>query len=168
MELTKKERYIISNQLKILEALFPDEASYYAEQRKAVEYGYELHYSWLTENIDDDVLTEDECKEIVEILNMYRAITFSYNKFENKSDIKRDKIRFIGFDGNEETKQYSYVNYFIIDLDRFKELRNDSEYPDFNSHSPMLDRYRKMLQQWKSFSDKNNLTEDQIKSILEK
>ncbi|WP_019677381.1 YfbU family protein [Arsukibacterium perlucidum] len=57
----KLKRYELINQLLILEKLYPEEADYYAKNRKALENGYELHYSWLTENISDG-LSEEECK----------------------------------------------------------------------------------------------------------
>ncbi len=166
MNLTKKDRIILSNQLKILEKLYPDEAEYYANHRKAIEYGFRLHYSWIAEHIDDDEMSEEECKEVLDILDMYRAITYSYKKIRSETNIDENEIRFRGFDGNNETKQFSYTNYFINDLGRFKELKFGSEYPDFNSHCPMIEKYRRMLTIWNSYTDKFNLSEEQIKELL--
>jgi len=42
--LTKLQRYQISNQLKILEVLYPDESASYSLQREIFERGYELLY----------------------------------------------------------------------------------------------------------------------------
>lgn len=167
MDLSKKERIIIANQLKILEKLYPDEAKYYADHRKAIEYGFKLHYSWVAEQIDDDEMSEEECKEVLNVLDMHRAITFSYNQIKDKTKLTLDNIRFRGYDGNNETRQFSYTNYFITDLGRFDELRFDSEYPDFNSHCPMTEKYRRMLDKWKSFPNKFNLNEKQIIELLE-
>lgn len=165
MDLTKIERLIIANQFKILEKLYPEEAEYYAKNRKALENGYKLHYQWIIENIYDE-MSEDECQEVVDILNMYRSLTFSYQKLSDKSGIDESEIKFPGFDGNNETRQYSYTNYFIMDLERFDELRGGSEYADFNSHSEMLDRYRRMLNEWKKYDDRHNLSRDAIISIV--
>lgn len=166
MDLTKKERVIIANQLKILEKLYPDEAKYYAEHRKAIEYGFKLHYSWVAENIDDDEMSEEECKEVLNVLDMHRAITFSYNQIKEKTNLTVDKVRFRGYDGNNETHQFSYTNYFISDLGRFEELRFGADYPDFNSHCPMVKKYRRMLDIWVKYPDKFNLNEEQIKELL--
>lgn len=166
MDLSLKERLIISNQLKILEKLYPDEAEYYAQHRKAIENGYKLHYSWLTEYFFDE-MSEEECSEVLDILEMYRAITLSYNELKDKSGIEENEIRFRGFDGNDETRQFSYANYFIIDLGRYNELRYGAEHPGFNSHCSMLDKYRRMLSEWQKCSDKQNLSNDDIKRILE-
>lgn len=167
MDLTKKERVIISNQLKMLEKLYPDEAQYYANHRKAIEYGFKLHYSWVAEHIDDDEMSEEECKEVLSVLDMHRAITFSYNRIKEQTKLTVDNIRFRGYDGNNETRQFSYTNYFITDLGRFDELKFDSEYPDFNSHCPKIEKYRRMLDIWESYPDKIDLNEEQIKELLE-
>ncbi|MGH1460742.1 MAG: YfbU family protein [Neptuniibacter sp.] len=167
MELTKKERVIIANQLKMLEKLYPDEAKYYADHRKAIEYGFKLHYSWIAEHIDDDEMSEAECKEVLNVLDMHRAITYSYNRIKDKTDLTVEEIRFRGYDGNNETRQFSYTNYFITDLGRFDELKFDSEYPDFNSHCPMVGKYQRMLAIWENSPDKFDLNEEQIKELLE-
>lgn len=45
MKLTRMERIVLVNQLRIMEALYPDEASQLGVQREALERGYELLYS---------------------------------------------------------------------------------------------------------------------------
>jgi uncharacterized protein YfbU (UPF0304 family) len=159
----KLKRYELINQLLILERLYPEEADYYARNRKALENGYELHYSWLTENISDG-LSEEECKEVLDILNMYRSITFSWQRLHEDEELPK-RLRFPGFDGNDETALMGYVQYFVIDLERFEELTYGKEHPYFNSHSPMLEKYRKMLSVWKQYEFK--LTEVQIDSVME-
>ena len=159
----KLKRYELINQLLILEKLYPEEADYYARNRKALENGYELHYSWLTENISDG-LSEEECKEVLDILDMYRSITFSWQRLHEGEELP-EKLKFRGFDGNNETALMSYVQYFVIDLERFDELTYGKEHPYFNSHFPMLDKYRRMLSVWKKYDF--DLTEEQIASVME-
>ncbi|MFK8069034.1 MAG: YfbU family protein [Gammaproteobacteria bacterium] len=158
----KLKRYELINQLLILEKLYPEDANYYTKHRKALENGYELHYSWLTENISDG-LTEDQCREVLDILDMYRSITLSWQRLHEKKEIP-EKLKFKGFDGNNETSLMGYVQYFIIELDRFRELTYGSEHPYFNSHCPMIDNYRKKLAIWKKYDF--DLTEEQINTIL--
>lgn len=166
MDLSEKDRLVIANQLKILEKLYPEEADYYARHRKAVEEGYKLHYRWLTENFFEE-MSEEECREVLDILTMYRVITFSQQQLPEGSGISKDDVRFPGFDGNNEIKQYSYTQYFVINLDRYSELLGDVEYPDFNSHTEMLPTYRRMLRAWKELPDQHELSAEQIKHILE-
>jgi uncharacterized protein YfbU (UPF0304 family) len=165
MDLTKKDRLIIANQLKILEKLYPDEADYYSKHRTAVEHGYKLHYEWLVEHFYDE-MSEDECREVLDILNMYRALRFSYDNLEDKSGIEEEDIRFKGFDGNNETSRHSYVRYFILELERFSELAPESPYSDFNTHYPVLEAYRKMLAVWSGFTNKYQLSKDQIQQLV--
>ncbi|AMN66856.1 YfbU family protein [Psychrobacter sp. P11G5] len=159
----KMKRYELINQLLILEKLYPEDTDYYVKNRKALENGYELHYSWLTENISDG-LSKEQCKEVLDILDMYRSFTFSWQRLHENEKIP-DKLKFIGFDGNYETELMGYVQYFIIELERFNELTYGKEHPYFNSHTPMLEKYRRMLALWKQYDF--DLTEDQIGLILE-
>ncbi len=167
MDLSIKDRLIIANQLKILEKLYPDEAKDYANHRKAIEQGYKLHYSWLAEGFYGE-MSESESEEVIEILNMYRAITFSYQRAEDKEGLDESEIKFRGFDGNDEGKQFAYALYFIVDLGRFTELTGGEEYPDLNSGWPSLEKYRQMLETWKQYEDKHSLTIAQIKELLAK
>jgi len=166
MDLSKIERYMIANQLKILEKLYPDEANYYSQHRKAIEEGYALHYSWIFEHIMDG-LTIDECKEVLDILDMFRALRDAYERLEDKNIIDFNKIKFIGFDGNYETKYLMYATYFIVDLNRYDELKVKGKYPDFNSHVPMIDKYRSMLSKWKDSRNKYELSKDDLIRIIE-
>lgn len=159
----KLKRYELINQLLILEKLYPEEADYYSQNRKALERGYELHYSWLTENLSDG-LSEEECEQVLNILNMFRSITFSWQQNTGEEEIP-DDLKFKGFDGNNETAYMGYVQYFINDLDRFRELTYGNEFPYFNSHCPMLEKYKRMLQVWNQFDF--DLTEEQIASVME-
>jgi len=159
----KLKRFEIINQLLILEKLYPEEASNYATNRKALEYGFELHYSWLTENLSDG-LSEDGCKEALEIMDMYRSITFSWKRLNSDKDVPKE-LRFDGFDGNNEGALRSYTQYFILELDRYEELKYGQSFPSFNSHTRMLEIYRRQLEVWRKYSF--DLTEEQIALIQE-
>lgn len=165
MELTKKERLAFIYQLRILEALYPEEATEFANQRTALEDGFTLHYDWMTEHLNDE-LPEDDCRQVLDILDMYRAITFGLDKLEDDDELRSHPLaKFRGFDGNNEGQLMSYVRYFIVDLDRYDELR-EGKLPSFNSHMPMLETYQAMLTRWKPIEDGFELSRAQIASIL--
>lgn len=169
MELSKLERLKLVNQYLILEKLYPEEADYFANHRKAVQEGYKLHYKWIFENIDKE-MSEEECREVLDILEMYRAITWSYMDIKGVKEISEYKYMFPGFDGNNEPEQLSYASYFIFDLERYQELLYGKEYASLNSHAPKLEQYRRMLEIWKSYGGKTNamrLTLEQIDKLLE-
>lgn len=167
MELSEKDRLLIANQLRILEALYPDEADYYAVQRKAVEQGYTLHYSDLTAGFFDE-MSPERCQEILDILEMYRVLTFSATELDDLEINQHHSLRFEGFDGNHETSEMLYAQYFVEDLDRYNELKYGSEYASFNSHTPLLDKYRRMLSVWRSLQKRSyELSRDEVLAVLE-
>jgi uncharacterized protein YfbU (UPF0304 family) len=166
MKLDKKERLKFSYMLKILEKLYPEEQDYYATHRKAIEEGYELHYEWLTEHLYEG-LTEAQCREVLDILDMYRGIIFSFNAIKEPKKITADNVAFPGFDGNNETLQMTYAQYFIQDLGRYKEIE-ESNGGYFNSHSHTLGRYRAMLQKWNSLEQdvKYKMSEETLLDLV--
>lgn len=169
MELKPIERLMLINQYKILEALYEEDRDFYSNCREVLEEGYELHYQDLFLTISDIVIKEEECKEVLDILDMFRAITFSYRKLEDKQGLSEYMIKFDGFASNdeEEYKRYAYTRYFILKLDRYKELQYNGKDTDYNSHAPKLPKYRRMLQQWKKAANKDELTKEEIFHIID-
>lgn len=165
MELTKKERLAFIYQLRILEALYPNEATFFVQKRTALEEGFALHYEWLVEHLNDE-LSEADCREVLDILDMYRAITFGLRKLNDGDALRKHRLaKFLGFDGNHEGPLMAYTRYFIVDLERYDELR-DGKMPSFNSHTRMLGAYRDMLERWKGIDKNFELSREQIASVL--
>lgn len=166
MELTKKDRLAFSYQLRILEALYPNEAADFAQKRTALEDGFALHYDWLFENLYDE-LSKEECQEVLNVLDMYRAITFSLRNLDDGDALHKHHLaKFSGFDGNNEGQLMAYVRYFIVDLDRYDELK-EGKLPSFNSHTPMLATYRAMLRRWDVIERKFEMSREDISDVLE-
>lgn len=166
MRLTRTERWIISNQYRILERLCPDEAESLREDREALEHGYELHYGWMCQHVysDEQAMTEEESTEVIDILDMFSTIKSNYGKLKDKSGIEEWRVTFAGFDGNHETKQMAYARYYCRSGGgRFQDLERGD---NFNSHMPVLDRYRKMLAEWKRIGQKRDLTKEDIIQIV--
>lgn len=148
---------MLSNQFRILEALYPDEAESYALARSAIEDGYEIAYDWNTPHINPDVMTEAESKEVLDILDMYRALKDTWEALPTKPAIDEWRVKFPGFDGNREVKQLGFA-YYLRKEDKFTEILGK----DLNSHAPLLDRYRQMLVEWERSANKHNLTESDL------
>lgn len=165
MKLSIQERVIISNQLLILEKLNPEEAQSYRKHRTAIECGYTLHYGWIAEHFWDE-MPEEDSQEVLNILELHRIINFSLSRDENAPEDLIQKARFKGFDGNNESQQFSYATYFVVDLGRYQELVKHQEFPNLNSHAPMLGRYRKMVERWKELGSPVNLNLEQTREIL--
>ncbi|QTH71664.1 YfbU family protein [Pseudoalteromonas xiamenensis] len=165
IKITDIERLNLINQFLILEKLYPEEADYYEKNRIALEQGYKAHYRTIFEHLWEE-MPEEKTREVLDILEMHRAITWSLTDL-SKDNKKKSNYVFRGFDGNEESEQLSYCHYFIVNLERYQELVENKEYPDFNSHCEMLPKYRRMLKVWKELKEEYDfrLTVDQIDRI---
>lgn len=86
---------------------------------------------------------------VVDVLDMWSFIEAGYAKL-----VKKDKerieaevgplgksVRFIGFDGNNESELMSIALFFVEKMGRFTEFKGR----DMNSHAPMSEAYRRML-----------------------
>ena len=165
MELTEKERLAFIFQLRILEKLYPDEATHFAKKSNALEQGFTYEYELIAEGLHAELSVVD-CKKVLNILEMYRAITFSLKKLAKDDTLRHHHLAtFNGFDGNNETSLMLYVRYYIIDLNRFEELK-EVPLPSFNSHLPMLNTYQKMFKRWKELGKAHTLSQEQISTVL--
>ena len=76
MHLSKIERWILSNQLRILAALSPDsdDRTHYARGAEAIERGYAFAYRDAYGHIDDTVLSEEACLDVIKTMSMFDAM----------------------------------------------------------------------------------------------
>lgn len=111
-------------------------------------------------------LSEEDCLEVLNILDIYTAITNSLPKLEKSDNLHYHPFaKFNGFDGNNDGNRMAYVQYYMYDLDRFKEMRSVNKNL-YNSGTPMLKIYRKMFQIWEGFGKDYNLSKGQIAAVL--
>jgi uncharacterized protein len=84
----------------------------------------------------------------VDVLDMWSFLESGYEALsdEAKASIEKEtgfsKVRFIGFDGNNETEHLSIARFMIGKMDRFQSFAGR----DLNSHCPVIHGYRQMLQ----------------------
>ena len=184
--LDKKERLFLSNQLEILknQQIIKNsltgrkesevDTSYYDKKIKALREGFELHYEDVFEDIYDGLSMED-CRFVLDVLEMYRGITYSYIALERNGKLDKvcdSDIAFPGFDLNTETEYYSYCKYFVLGLDRYSEIQQYAgENFDYNSHtSTTIPKYKRQLKIWQEYQSLDNrylMTEDQLIKLLE-
>lgn len=165
MELTLKERLNFSFQLRILESLNPEDESF-KNMRTAIEEGYTIHYQDLFEFISEE-LSLNDCRFVLDVLEMYRGLIFSALKFKDIDLIKKVEFRGFDFNDNLESRMAGYARYFVFDLRRYDEIKTNSN-GDFSSHMIMRPKYQKMLSIWKEldYIERYNLSKEQIESIL--
>lgn len=148
MKLTRMDRIVLVNQLRIMEALYPDEAPQLGVQREALERGYELLYSWDFEHVydGDAKMTADESREVWDTMDMFDAIERAMPEDFDCSRFPTTK--FAGYDGNNEAKFMSFARFTVERLKRFEYLPMQRP-GHWNSHMPVRDMYRRMLAEWR-------------------
>lgn len=146
MQLNRKERVMLANQYKILAALDPDSSSRYIELMEIVENGYEIFYSMIDEWYRDE-MSKEEGQFVLDILDLYRAIEDVKRRTKDSDLISHPSSVFRGFDGNNETAEMAFCRFLIDRQGKFEEQkRNASRNGSFNSHTPMKEKYRRMLE----------------------
>jgi uncharacterized protein len=145
----------------VLTSIFSDKA-----------WGLKWEYGGLFNNQEDNIPVVEET---VDILNMYRLLTSSFEKLsepekkrvEAEVDVFKDYVKFQGFDANND-EHYGVVSYLVKDLRRFEELKDTY----LNSHSiATLTTYRNMLQVFNTMGPtypRDGLSADQIIQILKR
>lgn len=167
-KLSRLDRYFLSNQLRILEALYPDEAKEIAIRREALECGYEMLYDWDMEFIyeGEDKMSIEESKEVWNTMDMFDAIDRSIKVHGPEIVDGMSFLQFAGYDGNSESKFMSFAAFTVERLGRFSYLpMNKKGY--WNSHMPVRPVYNRMLAEWFKISSsaRFDLSAEQLISI---
>lgn len=163
--LTKKERLSLYNQYTILGLLAEtDYERKDCEQKcEALMSGYEREYDALFDFLSDGV-PRAVCKEVLDILDMHRAMMNFLIK-QTAGQYELEDFRFRGFDGNEESSHYAYCRYFVEELGRYAELSDDLN-QGLNTHWPILPTYKHMLSYWQQLPRKWDLTAKDVNELL--
>lgn len=165
MEITDIERLILINQFNILEQMNPQDP-YFKNGREILENGYRNLYSEITDILSDE-MSEQDGDFVIDVLQMYRSLNDSYIKIKDKENVSEEDLNFPGFDGNQEGKFYLFTKFYIQDFGRYAEF-SDGKHGEFNSHSRMIPKYRRMLAEWREQAGRyeSELTIEQIKRII--
>jgi uncharacterized protein YfbU (UPF0304 family) len=170
MKLSRLERYFLSNQLRILEALYPEEAESFAVQREAVEQGYELAYTIGMDHIHDetDSVSDEDSKEVWDTMDMFLSIDRTIEESGLQELHSKHFTRFAGYDGNSESKYMGFASFTVERLARFTHLPlKEDGY--FNSHMPTRPVYQRMLQVWRNipYDKRFPMSKERLLQVLE-
>lgn len=161
-------RQILINQYEILAKLNPREEEFYNLKIEMLQRGYKSLYMSEIFGVFESELSDEQFEEVTNIMNMFRAIVFSYRDLPDldKKDIDAKCIWFPGFDGNNEGKYEGFAEFFIEEMGRFQELKHPNR--DYNIHRQMLDKYKLMLSIWNDIEveKKFKLSKDDIKNLI--
>jgi uncharacterized protein YfbU (UPF0304 family) len=164
------DRYMLINQLRILEVLYPDEADSLSVQREALENGYEILYDWAVDFISDgdDKMSPEESKEVWDTMDMFDAINRAVERHGENIIEGRLFTKFRGYDGNNETKFMAFAAFTVERLKRFEYVPMDKK-GYWNSHMPVRDVYQRMLTKWREVatSRRFELTPEEVSAILD-
>jgi uncharacterized protein YfbU (UPF0304 family) len=144
MILSETERCILSNQYRILAALYPNDADHFALAQEVLDSGYEYLYDEFSQHIYRETFSSERSDEVISILEMFTVVEGSYNNLDDKDGVDPFYAKFSGFDGNNETEERSFARFFCNKMDRFNGIE-----VDVNSHAQHLPMYRRMLARFK-------------------
>ncbi|MDK7537778.1 YfbU family protein [Bacillus paranthracis] len=179
--LSKRERLILANQYDILSRLAEEEyeKKEFEDLRDIFASGYTRYYSLATEHFADEV-DQEECKFVVDVLDLYRDLYYSReHSVEAKDAINESDVLFKGFDLNDEieSKYYSFYKFLVDQLGRYgeiKELMEAGRIESYNSHGfgPNMRKLAAMISKRNEIKDRdeynrpNDLTTEEINEIL--
>jgi len=169
--LSKVERLMLANQLRILEKLDSENADEYRKDRDIIVHGYTIQYEDVFTEIYDEMSVE-ECRYVYDVLDLYRVLIRSYEELKDKEGLTLDDVKFEGFDGNNESKRWAFAKH-LKEEGRWTETLTDAP---LNSHSmSTMSLYPRMLKRFEpiekkildSHSGRWILTADQIKEVID-
>ncbi|WES65832.1 YfbU family protein [Microbacter sp. GSS18] len=124
------------------------------ELAEVIQEGYTGEYYRLVADLSPELSRRDS-NRVLDILEMFRYITFSIGKLkrdgESVGDDLEASLEFRGFDHNNSLEGHMarYVR-FLMDDDRWAELQGQMDRHDRgNSHMPVLDLYLRMLGEYR-------------------
>ncbi len=164
MEMTNAQRLILSNQYYLMSKLTPENAEKYERLQTIVERGYELQMREL--NKEFGCLVEDECREVIDIMEMYHAMQES-NKMlaeDERKEVDQRRLNFVGFDIATEAQLVNYVR-FLTDSEGLYPQFDKADH-HFNAQMPMLEKYRRMLTTWRNCPRQYHLSAAEFKQIF--
>ncbi len=163
MHLTKKERLSFIYQLRLLEALYPDDNAGYAQMRDALENGFASEYCGTLFALPD-TLDIEECDRVTEVLEMYRAIHLALRDVGPAHPFAQHRLaRFAGFDPVFEGRHGAFAEH-LVKRGLYRELA-----PVVATHAlrPMLPVYEAMLRVWSALSRRYQLDLMQVATLVD-
>ena len=130
--------------------------------RTAVEEGYEWAYESLIPRIAEKTMSEEQSREVLDILSMFEWMEKAWDGSDDKRNIPEHMIRFGGWDGNNEGDQMGFAAFFCEGGRRFQSL---GERAYANAHMPTLQRYRPMLDAFRKLPQQYELSMDDVEKI---
>lgn len=166
------ERVILVNLMQVKKTLGEEVND---EMLDALIGGYHIFYPKSGQIASEQEMPYKDMKFVMDVLDMYRWLQFSYSELGTKDDILADSVKFDGFDANASDGYFGFTR-FLVEHDRWADLEISSLSDNYNSHMPNGDIYQRMLDvyekyRWKGVQDDISgpkaLTLDQLKEVID-
>ncbi|OBT13957.1 hypothetical protein A9264_02120 [Vibrio sp. UCD-FRSSP16_10] len=164
MEMTNAQRLILSNQYYLMSKLSPESQDKYERLQTIVERGYSLQMRELDK--DFGCISEDECRQVIDIMEMYHAMQESFKMLNETEQANVDKRRlmFLGFDIATEASLVNYVRFLTESEGLYPQFEKATH--QFNSQMRMLEKYLRMLTTWRNCPRQYHLCATEITQIF--
>ncbi|EKO3574629.1 YfbU family protein [Vibrio metschnikovii] len=164
MEMTNAQRLILSNQYVLMSQLDPANAEQYKRLQTIIERGYELQMTEL--NKEFGAISEAQCREAIDVMEMYHAMQESYKMLDSKlsSDVDARRLNFLGYDSASEAQLVNYVRFLINTEGLYPQFERGEHH--FNSQVAMGEKYRRMLTTWRNCPRQYHLSANELNKII--
>ncbi|EKO3588992.1 YfbU family protein [Vibrio metschnikovii] len=164
MEMTNAQRLILSNQYVLMSQLDPANAEQYKRLQTIIERGYELQMTEL--NKEFGAISETQCREVIDVMEMYHAMQESYKMLDSKlsSDVDTRRLNFLGYDSASEAQLVNYVRFLINTEGLYPQFERGEHH--FNSQVAMGEKYRRMLTTWRNCPRQYHLSANELNKII--
>lgn len=122
MDLTEQQRLSLWSHFRILAAAENDPTWW--EFAEILRRGLVGEYYRLTESFSEE-LSERECGEVRDVLHLYHELQSSNRQLEQTRAVDQDRLRFPGFDPDDETGLVTYVSFIRKNLGEYRDLEVD-------------------------------------------
>jgi uncharacterized protein len=157
--MNRETRQIIFNQLEILKKVDPSGAKDYEIQQRIIDGGYTSRYGEVL-TVREHEVGDQVQREVYDFFDMFRALDNALALGWTPDDVSDAKFQ--GLDGNNDDEYYSFAQH-LLDVEG---LFGESA-PMKNSHSSgTIDRYRRMVNEWKKAPAPYRLTHAEADAII--
>lgn len=160
MKLSRAERLILMNQYRSLEKLDCQGADEWQHNRELLGRGGQENLECLDIKLRDP-LSQDDCKDVADILDMYYHLQLAAKKHEFPEGPRQSQVRFPGFDNSDFR---AYAQFCLRERGKWQDLELGNE--DMHSGTMAMPTYRGKLAVWRKCGDPYSLSKPDISRII--
>lgn len=140
---------------------------------EALYGGHHWAFEWELQGLFHGSLDRDQSvREVVDFLDMWSFLEEAYEGFSKAEKDKIEKetsysggVKFLGFDGNNETEHRGIALFMTEKMGRFERFKGR----DLNSHMPSIEVYRRMYSVFEDIRTRlvgRTMTADEVVTVM--